>query len=63
MNDYDFDKLREEILTIRDSGYCNMLDTTAVQRAASDLGFHDLVLFIEYDKRSYTNFIFYGEFE
>jgi len=61
--DYDYDQLQREILIIRDSGYCNMLDTTAVRRAANDLGFFDLVSFIEWNKRSYTNFIFYGEFE
>ena len=63
MDNYDYDQLREEILAIRDSGICNMLDVLAVQRAANDNEFYDLVIFIEENKRGYTNFIFRGEFE
>jgi hypothetical protein len=63
MDKYNYDQLREEILAIRDTGRCNMLDTTAVQRAANDLEFYDLVIFIEENKRNYTHFIFYGKFE
>jgi len=63
MDNYDYDQLREEILAIRDSGVCNMLDVPAVQRAANDNEFYDLVIFIEENKRGYTHFIFYGKFE
>jgi hypothetical protein len=63
MDNYDYDQLREEIFAIRDSGYCNMLDTRAVQRAANNMEFYDLVVFIEENKRGYTNFIFHGEFK
>ena len=63
MDNYDYDQLREEILSIRDCGCCNMLDVTAVQRAANDMGYFDLVIFIEENKRGYTNFIFHGEFK
>jgi len=63
MDNYNYDQLREEILSIRDSGACNMFDVQAVQRAANDNGFYDLVIFIEENKRGYTNFIFKGQFE
>jgi len=63
MDDYDFDQLREEIISIRDSAVCNMFDAAAVQRAANDMEYYDLVIFIEEHKRSYTHFIFYGTFE
>jgi len=63
MDNYNYDQLREEILAIRDTGYCNMLDVLAVQRAAYEMEYFGLVLFIEENKRGYTNFIFHGEFE
>jgi len=63
MDNYNYDQLREEILAIRDCGCCNMLDVAAVQRAANDMGYFDLVIFIEEQKHSYANFIFYGEFK
>ena len=61
--DYDYDKIREQILEICNSGCCNMLNTAEVQRTANDREFYDLVIFIEENKRSYSNFIFYGKFE
>jgi len=61
--DYDYDKIRTQILEICGSGVCNMLDTAQVQRTANDREFHDLVIFIEENKRSYSHFIFYGEFK
>jgi len=63
MDNYDLDKIRGQILEICDSGCCNMLDTAQVQRTANDRGFYDLVIFIEENKRGYSNFIFYGKFE
>ena len=38
-----------------------MFDLTAVQRAAYDNGFFELVLFIEEHKGDYVHFIFTGE--
>ena len=61
--DYNYDQLEEEVMEIRDSGVCNMLDVRAVQRAANDMGFYDLVVLIEENRSSYTNFIFYGKFK
>jgi len=63
MENYNLDQIREEILEVRETGRCNMLDTAAVQRAAYEMEYFDLVTFIEEHKRNYTNFIFYGEFK
>ena len=63
MDTYDLDQLREEILTIRDTGCCNMFDLRAVQQAANELDYFDLAIFIEDHKSRYVKFIFTGEFE
>lgn len=55
------DVIKEQILAIRDSGLTNMFDTNMVQVLASRNGFHELVIFIEEDKKAYVNFILYGE--
>ena len=55
------DTLIQQILSIRSGATCNMLDTAAVQRAAYDSDFFELVLFIEDHKADYVHFIFTGE--
>ena len=55
------DKIVEQILDIRDSGITNMLDTNVVQLAANDLGYYELVIFIEEHKDDYARFILNGE--
>ena len=55
------DKLREQILAIRDTGETNMFDTARVQRTAYDRGFYELVLFLEEHKKEYAHFILTGE--
>ena len=55
------DKLREQILAIRDTGETNMFDTARVQRMAYDRGFYELVLFLEEHKKEYVRFILTGE--
>jgi len=54
-------KIREQILAVRDTGLTNMFDVYAVQRIAIKMGFYDLVVFIEYHRKEYTNFILYGD--
>ncbi|WP_027107132.1 DUF5049 domain-containing protein [Ligilactobacillus ceti] len=51
------DKIKEQILEIRDTGLTNMLDTVMVQRIAHDKGFYELVIFIEEQKSDYIAFI------
>ena len=55
------DTIYEQILEVKKSGECNMLDTTAVQRYAHDHDLYELVIFIEEHKKEYVNFIFYGK--
>lgn len=55
------EKMREEVLKVRTSGICNMLDLPFVQRVAFDNNFFDLVLFISDHKDEYVRFILYGD--
>lgn len=55
------EKLKEQILAIRDTGETNMFDTVCVQRMAYDYGFYELVLFLEEHKKEYAHFILTGE--
>ena len=54
------EKIREQIFAVRDSGVANMCDTAAVQRAAFERDFYELVLFIEENREKYWNFILTG---
>ncbi len=54
-------KIKEQILAIRNTGITNMFDVIAVQRIAYEMGFYELVDFIETDRNSYVNFIIYGK--
>jgi hypothetical protein len=55
------DTIYEQIMAVRTSGACNMLDTIAVQRYAHDHDMYDLVLFIEERRDDYVDFIMRGE--
>ena len=55
------DKIFEQIMNIRDSGVCNMLDTIAVQNEAYKKGYFVLVVYIEEHKKEYSKFILTGE--
>ena len=55
------EKIKEQIITIRDTGLTNMFDTNAVQRLAYERNFYELVVFIEENRKEYVHFILYGE--
>jgi hypothetical protein len=55
------EKIKEQILIIRDSGVTNMFDVKRVQHEANRLGFYELVLYLEEHKDEYGNFILTGE--
>ncbi len=55
------EKIKEQILIVRDSAMTNMLDLPMVQRIAFDRGFYELVLFIHYHRKEYVHFILYGK--
>ena len=39
------DKIKEQIITIRDTGLTNMFDVNTVQRIAHEMEFYELVIF------------------
>ncbi len=53
--------VKEQILSVRDSGETNMLDTRMVQVIANRMGFYELVIYLEEHKKEYVNFIFTGD--
>ena len=55
------DKVREQILAIRDTGLTNMFDVNTVQRIAFDMDFHELVCYLEDNRKEYVHFILTGE--
>ena len=55
------EKVKEQILAIRDTGLTNMFDVNTVQRLASARGFYELVLYLEDHRKEYVNFILTGE--
>lgn len=56
------EKIREQVLAIRDTGITNMFDSPMVQRLAFDNGYYELVNFIEEHKKEYGHLILTGEF-
>ena len=55
------EKVRSQILDIRNSGTVNMFLVNEVQRLAFEKDFHELVIFIEERKADYVHFIMTGE--
>ena len=53
--------VKEQILTIRETGITNMFDLPAVQRLAYERNFFDLVVYIEEHPKEYAHFIMTGE--
>ena len=55
------EKIKEQILAIRDSGVTNMFDVRRVQQEAYDLGFYELVVYLVEHKAEYIHFILTGD--
>ena len=55
------EKVKSQILAIRDSGETNMLDSYAVQLIANREGYYELVVYIEENRSKYFHFIMTGE--
>ncbi len=55
------EKIKEQIFAVRESGEANMCNMAAVQRAAFNRNFYELVLFIEEHREEYWNFILTGK--
>jgi hypothetical protein len=55
------EKIKSEILEIRDTGLTNMFDIPMVQRLAFNREFYELVIFLEEHPKEYAHFIMTGE--
>ena len=55
------EKVVSQIMDIRNSGRVNMFDVPRVQRISFEMGFYELVCFIEEDRAAYVRFILTGE--
>ena len=55
------EKIVSQIMDIRESGRVNMFDVPGVQCMAFEMGFYELVCFIEEDCAAYVRFILTGE--
>ena len=54
-------KVREQILTICNTGLTNMFDVNTVQRIAHEMNFFELVVFLDEHRDKYVRFILTGE--
>ena len=54
------EKIKKQIMEVRNSGVVNMLDVRGVQKVAARRCYWSLVEFIEHDKNGYVNFIMSG---
>lgn len=57
------DTIKQQILAVRDTVLTNMFDVNMVQRIANDMGFYELVIYLEDHRREYAHFILTGETE
>ena len=55
------EKIKEQIMAVRNTAETNMFDTNAVQKLAFDKEFFELVVFIEDNIEEYVNFILHGD--
>ena len=53
--------VKKQILAVRDTGRTNMFDVNMVQRIANNMGFYELVVYLEEHRREYAHFILTGE--
>ena len=55
------EKIKDQILAVRDTALTNMFDITMVQRIANEMDFFELVIFLEENREEYVHFILTGE--
>jgi len=55
------ERIKEQILAIRETGLTNMFDIHTVQRLAFEMEFWELVIFLEESKEEYVHFVLTGE--
>ena len=54
------EKVKQQILAIRETGETNMFDAYTVQYIANREGFYELVVYIEANREEYIDFILNG---
>lgn len=57
------EKIKEQILAIRDSGVTNMFDVNRVQYEANERGYYELAAYLIDHKAEYCRFILTGEMQ
>ena len=55
------EKIKEQILAIRDTGETNMFDVVKMQEISMREGYYELFNYLLDNKTKYTNFILTGE--
>lgn len=55
------EKIKEQILSVRNTGLTNMFDVIMVLRLAFEHDYYELVCGLENHKKEYIHFIIYGE--
>ena len=55
------DVLKEQILTVRDTGLVNMFDIKGVRQVAEEYEFDELLDYLDEDTAGYAGFILHGE--
>ncbi|MEG0711358.1 MAG: DUF5049 domain-containing protein [Niameybacter sp.] len=55
------DQVAEQILVIRDMGKYNMFDVKSIQVEAYERGYYELVMFLEGNLKTYSEFILTGK--
>lgn len=55
------EEIRKQILAIRDTGLTNMFDLPTVQWIARDMGFFELLTWLEDHTAEYVRFILHGD--
>ena len=55
------DKVYKQILSIRDTGLTNMFDVATVQRIAYEMGFYELAVYLDENRKEFAHFILTGE--
>ena len=53
-------KIKGQILNIRRTGLCNMVDATSVRESTTKIGYKELIDFIDNNIEEYINFILFG---
>lgn len=53
-------KIKEQILAVRDTGEANMFDVNAVQYIADREGYYELIVYLIDNRKEYSNFILTG---